>query len=873
MALSVQHQLRADATEQDNESNYFLRADLKQLVPELWEIILVLLMPDTAEFEKSASFVQYEWLVYKFCSAGEHQAVVNVLEESFLTHVSAAAFLIGGRTEVEEIHASESRPPHLQKALDVRIQDLKRTASKWEGSDISKLGHYSKLWQGYREGLLKLSMIFAHLDRVMEDAELYCEDLDEHDTCRRPKYSGVVVLGLQLWYERVVQDVSNQVTSVILGRIADERKNRGWAPSSNTSYIPELKSAELESFRQYFESLVLVCEALGTAELEDQGQAQEIEKFQQRFKDMTCNFSSGNDVGLLTENQLRLYKELYELPMLDKTRKYFSGVGARVYEGIDLMEFIRVVHDHIFMSEVKAAENYVHVSTMSALEEVLLNALVAEHAQEVVSKLVPKLISQQNVEDLRRLYTLVSTLEDPRILLQEHLREQIYEAGTDAMKQFSVGTESCSAAGLSSWQGDAGLRTAEDAEKFVLASWSVYSRYRELVAEAFQSHGLFELALEQGCIQFINSVPRAPQHLAVFSNLVLGMNCGTQRLGDGELEEKFEKLTRLFRYLNEKQEFLRLYSNELARRLIRKCSISEQAEKTMLARIEDVCGTENTPRIEAMLSDLASSKELTVSFWKDKLRPRPENVGDFSAMVLQASSWPTPELVRSNSVQKGAYPEGLQGDQLLPDQFPRELSDPMVLFEAYYKETKEAKCRLSWQKGLSQVTLVAYLGLENTFDIVSNTDVAVFLLKFNEEEEITVAEGDRQMAEDLVKSSLLLPDNRSSKVRLNEKFKPPGKVVDLQHLQRRNGGCPESMSSKSSESTGSLKIQAELVRIMKRTECMSHQELVEQTILGLRSRCRYHAEAKAVKREIDYVLQQEFISRSPSIPEYYVYEP
>jgi len=595
MALTVEHRLRIDAAEQDDES-IFLPVDLKHLVPELWEIILVLLMPDTVEFEKSASFVQYEWLVYKFCSAGEHQAVVKVLEESFLTHVCAAAFLIGGRTEVEEVLANGNRPPRLQKALNGRIQELKRAASKWEGSDNSKLGHYSKLWQGFREGILKLSMIFTHLDRLMEDAELYCEYLDEDNACRRPKYSGVVVLGLQLWYERVVQDVSNQVTSVILCRIADEREKRGWAPSPSSSCIPELRSAEVESFRQYFESLVLVCEALGTAELEDQGQTQAIERFQQRFRDMTCNFSSGNDGSLLSKTQLRIYKELYELPMLEETRKYFSSAGARVYEGIDLMEFIRVVHDHIFMSEIKAAENYVHASTMSALEDVLLNALVAEHAQEVISKLVPTLISQQKVDDLRRLYTLVSTLEEPRILLQEHLREQIYEAGTAAMKQFSVGTELRSEAGLSGWQGDAGLQAAEDAEKFVLASWSVYSRYRELVAEAFQSHGLFELALEQGCIQFINSAPRAPQHLAVFSNLVLGTNCGTQRLRDAEVEEKFEKLTRLFRYLNEKQEFLRLYSNELARRLICKCSISEQAEKTMLARIEDVYALSVTPK-------------------------------------------------------------------------------------------------------------------------------------------------------------------------------------------------------------------------------------------------------------------------------------
>jgi len=274
-----------------------------------------------------------------------------------------------------------------------------------------------------------------------------------------------------------------------------------------------------------------------------------------------------------------------------------------------------------------------------------------------------------------------------------------------------------------------------------------------------------------------------------------------------------------------------------------------------------------------MLSDLANSKELTESFWNDVLRQRPGSVVDFSAMVLQASSWPTPDLVRSNSLQEGAYPEGLQGDQSLSDHLPRQLSNPMVLFEAYYKGTREGKCRLSWQKGLSQVTLVAYSGLGNTFEVLSDVDVAVFLLKFNENDEIAVAEGERHMAEDLVQSSLLLPDNRRSKVRFNEKFKPSRKVVDLRHLRRRTGGGAESMSMKASESTDGLKIQAELVRIMKRKECLSHQELVEQTILGLRSRCRYHAEAKAVKREIDYVLRQEFISRSPSRPDHYVYEP
>jgi cullin 1 len=56
------------------------------------------------------------------------------------------------------------------------------------------------------------------------------------------------------------------------------------------------------------------------------------------------------------------------------------------------------------------------------------------------------------------------------------------------------------------------------------------------------------------------------------------------------------------KFLEDKDVFLTLYTNRLAKRLIRSMSASDEAESTTILRLMDVCGYEYTSKLTRMLT-------------------------------------------------------------------------------------------------------------------------------------------------------------------------------------------------------------------------------------------------------------------------------
>lgn len=94
----------------------------------------------------------------------------------------------------------------------------------------------------------------------------------------------------------------------------------------------------------------------------------------------------------------------------------------------------------------------------------------------------------------------------------------------------------------------------------------------------------------------------------------------------------------LFKFIEEKDVFLTIYSASLARRLISGTSSSEDLEALAISKLKETCGSEFVVKLQRMFTDMATSKDLT-----DKFRQKLGEVkskSDFSAMVLAQGSWP-----------------------------------------------------------------------------------------------------------------------------------------------------------------------------------------------------------------------------------------
>lgn len=77
-----------------------------------------------------------------------------------------------------------------------------------------------------------------------------------------------------------------------------------------------------------------------------------------------------------------------------------------------------------------------------------------------------------------------------------------------------------------------------------------------------------------------------------------------------------EKTITIFRYITDKDIFERYYKIHLAKRLLHNRSISDDAERNMLAKLKIECGFHFTTKLEGMFTDMRVSSDTTEAYKK-----------------------------------------------------------------------------------------------------------------------------------------------------------------------------------------------------------------------------------------------------------------
>ena len=107
------------------------------------------------------------------------------------------------------------------------------------------------------------------------------------------------------------------------------------------------------------------------------------------------------------------------------------------------------------------------------------------------------------------------------------------------------------------------------------------------------------------------TAPCTPQLLSNFCDNLLKKS--GERLSDDALEDKLEKVVRLFCYLSDKDIFAEFYKKQLAKRLLLARSSSDDAERAMIAKLKLRCGAQFTSKLEGMVTDMNLSSDMQVS--------------------------------------------------------------------------------------------------------------------------------------------------------------------------------------------------------------------------------------------------------------------
>lgn len=338
------------------------------------------------------------------------------------------------------------------------------------------------------------------------------------------------------------------------------------------------------------------------------------------------------------------------------------------------------------------------------------------------------------------------------------------------------------------------------------------------------------------------------------------------RLSDDQVELLLTKMVELFSFLSDKDLFAEIYRNQLSKRLLYETSASEDAEKSMIAKLKMKCGSQFTSKLEGMITDLSLASEFQKDF-KEHCEQLPDGKAalggiEFTVTVLTTGFWPSYQVQDAN---------------LCP-----EMQKAIQVFHNYYNGRTNHR-RLQWIHSLGQATIAAKLN-GRRHDLIVNSYQALVLLLFTKDEThslefIKNATGLDNGSAGMTKKLLATLSISKYKI-LNKSGDAKTVEDDATFTPNDTFQCPhrkikvpppvseETHNKERVEEDRSIAIEAAIVRIMKMRKQLSHQQLVSEVLNQL---AFFKPNPKLVKQRIEHLIEREYLERDKNQASLYRY--
>ena len=539
-----------------------------------------------------------------------------------------------------------------------------------------------------------------------------------------------------------------------------------------------------------------------------------------------------------------------EEPILPTSAAYYSRQAAGWLTSATVPEYC-ILAERCFQTEERRVQRYLQPSTWPRLKGVLITTILQTPQQAVLDKPtgVLFLLSNDRLEDLKRLYSLFSMVEGGLLPISTAFRSFVSSTGNAIV-------DAKTALFTSAAKSDA-LTDPSLVEELI----NLHDKYRSVVLECFGGDSLFQRALKDAFESFMNreiGKYTSAAFLSSYSDRLLKKS--GERLSDEQVDVALGKVVDLFAYLTDKDMFAEIYRNQLSKRLLQETSASEDAEKSLIQKLKLKCGAQFCTKLEGMLADMRLAVDTQREF-KDSSTANPF---DFSVLILTTGFWPT-------------Y---LPAECILPLNFQVCLDS----FSAYYQKKTDHR-KIVWIHALGMVSLVSKFGPDNRkYDIVMSTYQALIMLLFNSHDSLSV--GDlfkltgieegflKRLLATLVISKFKLLNRTGSNPKavesdeflsVNNDFNCPSRRIKL---PPPTAASEETFSKERVEEDRTITIQAAIVRIMKTRKTLNHQQLVSELLTQLSF---FRPNPKAIKQQIEALIEREYLERDPKQQNVYNY--
>ncbi|SPO02943.1 related to cullin homolog 4A [Cephalotrichum gorgonifer] len=327
---------------------------------------------------------------------------------------------------------------------------------------------------------------------------------------------------------------------------------------------------------------------------------------------------------------------------------------------------------------------------------------------------------------------------------------------------------------------------------------------------------------------------------------------------EGELDRQLDRAVALFRFVDGKDAFEAFYKRDLARRLLMDRSASQDAERTMLAKLKGECGANFTHNLEQMFKDKALAKDEMEAYRQSCTAGGYKAPFDLQVTVLSSAAWPSYPDVRLT--------------------LPPVVSEPVERFDKYYKDKHSGRI-LTWKHGLAHCVLTARFP-KGMKELHVSALQAVVLLLFND------GEGDRPLSYAQISQATNLSDGDLSRTlqslacgktrvitkhpkgrdvaptdtfTFNARFSDDRIKIKINQIQMKETKEENKATHEKVERDRRLETQAAIVRIMKSRKELGHALLVAEVIEMTRK--RGPVDAAEIKKEIGSLIEKDFLER------------
>lgn len=309
------------------------------------------------------------------------------------------------------------------------------------------------------------------------------------------------------------------------------------------------------------------------------------------------------------------------------------------------------------------------------------------------------LLRDNKTEDLSRMYRLFSRVGTGLTPIGAIVRKHITEVGMALVRKQEDGGGDGGAASSA-----VQAASSPDMNPYIQELLDVHDKYQELVRECFGQNAIFQKAMKEAFEIFVNKDIHKMTTAEMLSNFCDNLlKKSGERLDDQQLDDKLEKVVRLFSYLTDKDIFAEFYKKQLAKRLLLQRSASDDAERSMIAKLKLKCGAQFTSKLEGMVTDMNLSADIQSAFseWMQEKNVHLDT--ELTVQVLTTGFWPT-----------------YKSDEL---NLPSEMVQCVQAFKEYY-DGRTSHRRLRWVHSLGSAQVLSTFmpgGKEKKHDLMVST--------------------------------------------------------------------------------------------------------------------------------------------------------